>query len=471
MVNALIYTRVSTDKQEYERQIYELKQVAEKENYNVINVYSEKISGGKKSNERDGFNELKTFIETSNQNIHIILTWEISRFGRSFIDAINTVYYFINRNINVYTHKEKLYAFDNNGNLNSGFNVMLSLLADFAEKERETMKARSKSGLKYRVYNNGANNGVSGGVHVPYGYNNTNKVLTINEYESKIIKQIFKQYNEGIGTINIAKYLNSNKIPTKTKNQYNWSMQTLYAIIKNPIYKGLRRYNNDYLKAPSLKIVSENVWDKANKRLSEKTNQKHINQTYINPLQDIIFCGKCEFKYTSYIHKTRRQYAYICNSKQYKYRGVKCDNVGVNIPFLNSLVYEHIRNHQMQIKDVNKQLQDVNQQINNLNILINNQKNDLKNIEKQEINLLDLRLNDSVSLDLYNNKLAEIKKNRDKTETELNNNNKKLTELKDFRKKIKNSKSIKLNVNTFKDNIKQLVKRIEIKKFEGEING
>jgi seryl-tRNA synthetase len=101
---------------------------------------------------------------------------------------------------------------------------------------------------------------------------------------------------------------------------------------------------------------------------------------------------------------------------------------------------------------------------------VKNLKQDLNKLEKQESNLLELRLNDSVTLELYNSKLTEIKKNRDKTENELNQNSNKLAELKQFKKKIKNSKSIKLDVNTFKDNIKQLVKRIEIKRFDEVIN-
>ena len=48
----VIYARVSTSAQDYTRQITELRKHAKKQNYEIVKEFSEKISGGKKIEER-----------------------------------------------------------------------------------------------------------------------------------------------------------------------------------------------------------------------------------------------------------------------------------------------------------------------------------------------------------------------------------------------------------------------------------
>lgn len=46
---AIIYARVSTAGQDYDRQLAELRQYADRMGYDVVKTFSEKISGAKKS--------------------------------------------------------------------------------------------------------------------------------------------------------------------------------------------------------------------------------------------------------------------------------------------------------------------------------------------------------------------------------------------------------------------------------------
>ena len=48
----VIYARVSTSAQDYTRQITELRKYAKKQNFEIVKEFSEKISGGKKVEER-----------------------------------------------------------------------------------------------------------------------------------------------------------------------------------------------------------------------------------------------------------------------------------------------------------------------------------------------------------------------------------------------------------------------------------
>lgn len=51
-MRAVIYARVSTNTQDYQRQLYELRDYADRMGYEVVKEFSEKISGAKKVDER-----------------------------------------------------------------------------------------------------------------------------------------------------------------------------------------------------------------------------------------------------------------------------------------------------------------------------------------------------------------------------------------------------------------------------------
>ena len=66
MKRVVIYARVSTNSQDYDRQISDLREYAQRMDYNVIKEFSEKISGAKKVAEREQLSELLQFVEAHN---------------------------------------------------------------------------------------------------------------------------------------------------------------------------------------------------------------------------------------------------------------------------------------------------------------------------------------------------------------------------------------------------------------------
>ena len=64
-IKAIIYARVSTVGQDYDRQLAELKQYADRMGYDVVKTFSEKISGAKKVEERQAMSELLAYIDTN----------------------------------------------------------------------------------------------------------------------------------------------------------------------------------------------------------------------------------------------------------------------------------------------------------------------------------------------------------------------------------------------------------------------
>src|SRR5215471_8441336 len=90
MKRAALYVRVSTDGQTVENQIRELRQVAERRNWQIIETYSDAgISGAKGREQRPGLDQMLK--DASKGKFQIVMAWSIDRLGRSLIDLLGTV--------------------------------------------------------------------------------------------------------------------------------------------------------------------------------------------------------------------------------------------------------------------------------------------------------------------------------------------------------------------------------------------
>jgi DNA invertase Pin-like site-specific DNA recombinase len=87
---AALYVRVSTDAQTLENQIRELRQVAERRGWDVVEVYRDAgISGAKGRNGRPGLDSLLK--DASRRKFDIVMAWAIDRLGRSLSDLLDTI--------------------------------------------------------------------------------------------------------------------------------------------------------------------------------------------------------------------------------------------------------------------------------------------------------------------------------------------------------------------------------------------
>ena len=145
-MNAVIYSRVSSvnERQNTERQLIDLKKYAEVNNIDIINVYSEKISGAVKNEERVVLNECLLF--SKQNNIDVILFSELSRLGRNIYEVQENIKYLHDNHINAYFQKENISIYDNDGSESVLFPVLVACLAMVAQIERDNIKFRLNSG-------------------------------------------------------------------------------------------------------------------------------------------------------------------------------------------------------------------------------------------------------------------------------------------------------------------------------------
>ncbi len=86
---AALYVRVSTDAQTVENQTRELRQVAKRRGWDVVEVYNDAgISGAKGRNGRPGLGALLK--DASRRKFDIVMAWAIDRLGRSLSDLLYT---------------------------------------------------------------------------------------------------------------------------------------------------------------------------------------------------------------------------------------------------------------------------------------------------------------------------------------------------------------------------------------------
>lgn len=106
---AIIYARVSTLVQDTDRQVTDLQNYANGNGYEVENIFTEKISGAKKNEERASLLEA---IDYATANGCTILCSELSRLGRNIDEVLKSVIYCKENKINVYFQKEQLSIFN-----------------------------------------------------------------------------------------------------------------------------------------------------------------------------------------------------------------------------------------------------------------------------------------------------------------------------------------------------------------------
>jgi DNA invertase Pin-like site-specific DNA recombinase len=141
---AAIYVRVSTDKQTVANQEQELRQVAERRGWQVVEVYSDAgISGSKGRDQRPGLDQMLK--DASKRRFDVVMAWAIDRLGRSLIDLLGTIQGLEACGVDLYLDQQAIDTTTPAGRL------MFQVTGAFAEFERSMIRQRVNAGLKRAV--------------------------------------------------------------------------------------------------------------------------------------------------------------------------------------------------------------------------------------------------------------------------------------------------------------------------------
>lgn len=145
-IYAAIFVRVSTKHQDTSRQVDDLKKLCAKQGWKVVSIITETVSGKTKNSQRPGLQKLMKLAETG--LIQKVVVSEVSRLGRNTREVLETIDELSQRKISLYIQNHNLETLTPTGKVNSMAKFMLTLLAEFARMERETLIERTISGQK-----------------------------------------------------------------------------------------------------------------------------------------------------------------------------------------------------------------------------------------------------------------------------------------------------------------------------------
>ena len=145
-VKVAIAVRVSTELQDYSRQVNDLQNVASKNNWEVIEVITEKVSGMSSVEDRIGIR--KIIDGASKGKFQKVLISEISRLGRNTLDTLKVLDQLNKLGVSVYVQDLNIETLDDNGKVNFQAEILLHMLSLFARRERDTLVSRIKSGME-----------------------------------------------------------------------------------------------------------------------------------------------------------------------------------------------------------------------------------------------------------------------------------------------------------------------------------
>ncbi len=303
--NCTIYTRVSTDNQaekefsSCEAQEEKIKSfIASQDSWQVFKVYTDAGYSGA-TLERPALRELLS--DLKKEKIDIVLVYKIDRLTRSPKDFYQLIEFFEQAKIDFISITERFDTSTPAGRLLR--NIMLT----FSQFERELTSERTKDKMLER-----AKKGMCNGGLTPYGY----KKLIPCPKDAEEIKSIFDTYLETGSLSKVYNMVKDKRIVNKRGK--NFSKTTLSHILRNVVYIGKIKYNDEIYQGTHTPIISEEIFALAQKIHKNKRKNFRVYKNFL--FGGLIKCEKCGSKMTACFtnkksdNKLKRYYYYRCTS-------------------------------------------------------------------------------------------------------------------------------------------------------------
>lgn len=275
--------------------------------------------------ERPGFMALMA--EADKGNIDIILTKSISRFSRNTVDLLTAVRHLRDIGVSVRFERENIDTLSESGEL------MLTLLASFAEEESHSISENVRWAIRKR-FEKGIGNSF-----VLYGYIWDGEEFHIVDEEAAVIRRIFSEYLSGRSPQMIAKELTAEGIRPR-RNDEAFGYSAVFTILRQEKYTGdsilQKTFTTDFLRHSFKKnegelprylvegthpaIISHETFRKAQEEIERRralgfmANQRQRFSVFTRKL----FCSSCGHTYRKKIvtrPNTIPYVSWVCGTK------------------------------------------------------------------------------------------------------------------------------------------------------------
>lgn len=143
-MDVVLLCRVSTAGQDYSRQVDELSDFCSKMGWNVRRIFTAKVSGAKKIEERSELTEMLDYIRGN--SIDKVCVLEISRLGRNTLEALKVIRLLNDNGVCLYIKNYNLETLGADGKPNPIASMICTILLEVAQMERLTIMERMASG-------------------------------------------------------------------------------------------------------------------------------------------------------------------------------------------------------------------------------------------------------------------------------------------------------------------------------------
>jgi hypothetical protein len=153
-----------------------------------------------------------------------------------------------------------------------------------------------------------------------YDVDPDNHKLVINQAEARVVRSIFKRFEEVGSGQTIAKELNAKGITTKSwttrEGKFRpgkaWDGPAIYRIIANPVYIGQIKHKEKIYPGEHEAIVTQALWDRAHAMIQHDGRVgSRISEKVPALLKGIIRCGHCDHSmYPTYTRRKGKTYRY-----------------------------------------------------------------------------------------------------------------------------------------------------------------
>ena len=136
--------RVSTNHQDYHRQVAELTEYCNRLGWSIERVFANKVSGAKTNDERSEIASLIEYVQTN--KVDKVVCLEISRLARNTLEALKVIQVLNEQSICLHVKNYNLDTLTDDGKVNPVTSLICTILLEIAQMERLTIIERMSSG-------------------------------------------------------------------------------------------------------------------------------------------------------------------------------------------------------------------------------------------------------------------------------------------------------------------------------------
>ena len=268
MGKVILFSRVSTEKQDLIQQNNELYAEAKRNGYDDIILIEQKESAIKlDEDERIGIQKLKEAIESD--NIECVIIYEISRLSRRPTVLYSVRDYLIEHQVNLICMKPYMKLLDPDGKMSQTASILFSLFGAMSESEMMIKKERM---IRGRLAKREQGKYIGGNVQFGYTWDKKTNQICINEAERDTVIEIFERYLKGESRRQIAiDLMNRGKLRCETLGA---AYVMLAKMLKRPEYGGAKGSTYPY---PA--IISQEMYNKVRQLADSRYTFRFRKQT------------------------------------------------------------------------------------------------------------------------------------------------------------------------------------------------